>query len=190
MRHSWRDDSDKEGESTFLQDVQSNGFGTIAFLLISIMALINTPGKENVSGATIPGNILIEAYWPDQLDVDVDLWVMGPDAKPVGYSNKGGQYYNLLRDDLGRKSKDDPVNYELTTSRGIPVGGHCVNLHLYDSGGVLPIPVKVTVKIQRELPGSASSKDGGAPVLVSEVVLKAQGEEVNVFCPSSRTDSA
>lgn len=180
----WNDDSeDKSGESAFMQDVLTNSFGMVALLLVVFLALVNKPGKENVSGATIPGNILIEAYWPNELDTDIDLWVMGPDGKPVGYSNKGEQYYNLLRDDLGRQSKDDPVNYELVTSRGIPPGGHCVNVHLYsNNSGVLPVPVKITVKIQKEMPGSASSKSGNDPVLVTEVQLKTKGQEMNVFC--------
>lgn len=183
MRQRWSDDgTERDGENTFVQDVQSNSSGAIAFLMVILLALISVPGKENVAGATIPGNILVEAYWPDDRDTDVDLWVMGPDKKPIGYSNKGGQYYNLLRDDLGRQSKDDPVNYELTTSRGIPVGWHCVNVHLYSNNSrQLPVPVKVTVKVQRDLPGS-SGKGSDAPVLVSEVSLKMEGQELNVFC--------
>ena len=34
-----------------------------------------------------------------------DLWVQAPGDVPVGYSNKSGGVFNLLRDDLG-KAKD------------------------------------------------------------------------------------
>ena len=36
----------------------------------------------------------------DTVDVDIDLWVKAPDDIPVGYSNQGGLFFNLLRDDL------------------------------------------------------------------------------------------
>jgi hypothetical protein len=34
-----------------------------------------------------------------------DLWIQAPGDVPVGYSNKSGGVFNLLRDDLG-KAKD------------------------------------------------------------------------------------
>ena len=34
-----------------------------------------------------------------------DLWVQAPGDLPIGYSNKSGGVFNLLRDDLG-KAKD------------------------------------------------------------------------------------
>jgi hypothetical protein len=34
-----------------------------------------------------------------------DLWVQAPGDLPIGYSNKSGGVFNILRDDLG-KAKD------------------------------------------------------------------------------------
>ena len=45
-----------------------------------------------------------------------------PDDIPVGYSNKGGLFFNLLRDDLGIYKDNSPVNYEVSYSRGISKG--------------------------------------------------------------------
>ena len=61
----------------------------------------------------------------------VDLWVKAPDDIPVGYSNRGGLFFNLLRDDLGVYKDPTPINYEVAYSRGINPGEHIVNLHLY-----------------------------------------------------------
>ena len=48
-----------------------------------------------------------------------------PDDIPVGYSNKGGLFFNLLRDDLGKYKDNSPINYEVSYSRGISEG----NIH-------------------------------------------------------------
>lgn len=176
-------DSGGTDENTFFHDVLTNGLGAIAFFAILLLVLINKPGQENVAGSTLPGNILVEVFWPDKQDADVDAWVVGPEGPPVGYSNKGGKHYNLLRDDLGSDHDRDPVNYELVTSRGIPPGGHCVNVHLYgNASGAFPVPVKVSVKVQPDNPGSSPTKVQAAPILTSNVELRAVGQEINVFC--------
>jgi len=186
----WKSESDDAETTLFSQDVLLAGFGAVAFMFMLLLTLINKPGLKEASSASLPGNIIIESYW-DQVnpgtgkcfDVDVDLWVMGPDKQPIGYSNKGGKYYDLLRDDLGCRSKDDPVNYEITTSRGVIPGFHCVNLHLYaNRAAVLPVKVKLTVKVVQGNPGESATKGGSDPVIVSDVLLKSEGEERNAFC--------
>ena len=57
---------------------------------------------------------MIEARWPDAVDADVDLWVQAPGDVPVGYSNKGGAIFNLLRDDLGTRADATGINYEIS----------------------------------------------------------------------------
>ena len=60
------------------------------------------PSPARATTSLAPGNVIIEAQWADKLDADVDLWVQAPGDVPVGYSNKSGAVFNLLRDDLGR----------------------------------------------------------------------------------------
>ena len=55
----------------------------------------------------------------------------GAGRRPVGYSNKGGVIFNLLRDDLGKRADATGMNYEVSYSRGIPAGEYTVNVHLY-----------------------------------------------------------
>ena len=73
------------------------GFISMVILLIPF---VNPPTEEE-SSSTPPGNVIVELFWDDKRDVDIDLWVKAPDDIPVGYSNKGGLFFNLLRDDLG-----------------------------------------------------------------------------------------
>jgi hypothetical protein len=77
--------------------------GGFVLMTVLMMAVVNPPAKSSeAAGAPAPGNVIIEAQWPDRLDADVDLWVQGPGDKAVGHSNKSGRLFNLLRDDLGR----------------------------------------------------------------------------------------
>ena len=109
---------------------------------------------------------MIEARWPDQLDTDVDLWVQVPGDVPVGYSNKGGADFNLLRDDLGELADATRMNYEVSYSRGMPAGEYTVNLHLYrNSSHAARVPVTVVASVKRS-PHESESADprvhGGA----------------------------
>jgi hypothetical protein len=73
------------------------GFVLMSVLMMSVM---NPPTQSSESDNVLaPGNVIIEAQWGDKLAADVDLWVQAPGDVPVGYSNKGGAVFNLLRDD-------------------------------------------------------------------------------------------
>lgn len=95
------------------------------------------------------GNVAVNIEWPADIDADVDLWALSPgDVRAVGYSNKGGRVFNLLRDDLGKGSNDmTPYNMEFAVTRGIPAGEYVVNVHLYR--GTPPISVRVIVTALR-----------------------------------------
>lgn len=119
--------------------------GFIAIVII-IWPLINPPGKKLEEDLKPPGSIIVEIRWPDGRSTDVDLWVKAPGGRPVGYSNKSGKTFNLLRDDLGNTNDLMHLNYENAYSRGVPAGEWVVNLHLYrDREGIYPLPVQVRV---------------------------------------------
>src|SRR5260221_849484 len=68
------------------------------YLLIGGIALAHVHKKaEETKGAAPPGNVIVELRWDRSIDADVDLWVQGPGDVPVGYTNKGGSLFNLLR---------------------------------------------------------------------------------------------
>jgi hypothetical protein len=131
---------------------------------------------RNAQGMEPPGNVIIEARWPDELDTDVDLWVQGPGDVPVGYSNKGGKLFNLLRDDLGRRGDATQLNYEVAYSRGVVAGEYTVNAHLYRNvAHTYPVPVTIVASVKKN--SSESSKQ----LVSTKVMLAHEGQEVTAF---------
>ena len=122
----------------------------IGFVAMVIMLLPHvSKTKEETDDHTPPGNVVFEIHWPDELPVDVDLWVQAPNDVPVGFWNQGSRYLNLLRDDLGLEDDASGRNYEITYSRGIVAGEYTVNVHMYGkvpAGVVVPVRVIVSVK--------------------------------------------
>jgi len=121
------------------------GFVTIVVLLLPHL---NPPTKP--TDQQQPGNLVVELHWPDDMNTDVDLWVQAPGDRPVGYSNRGGKIFNLLRDDMGLVNDTGKLNYEIAFSRGAPAGEYTVNLHLYSNTDVRKaVPAQVSVGIKR-----------------------------------------
>jgi hypothetical protein len=151
-----------------------SGFVTIAVLLLPHIG--ESRAKTASESAAPPGNVMIEARWPDNLDTDVDLWVQAPGDVPVGYSNKGGAVFNLLRDDLGEIADATRMNYEVSYARGLPAGEYTVNLHLYrNSTHAGRVPVTVVASVKR------SPQESSRQILASTVELTREGQELTVF---------
>lgn len=137
-------------------------------MVIWLLPHINPP--ETDAAAEPPGNVIVAIHWPEG-NIDIDMWLMGPgEIKPVGYSNKSGRLFNLLRDDLG--NRDPHRNYENGFSRGIPAGEYIVNLHCYRCP-TLPIEVEVEVSRNDGKPGKASLR----VLAKTTVTLSKRGEE-------------
>ena len=169
-------DNNDEGSGTIFRDVIMLALMGFVVIVILLLPHIN-PSKfdENVD-ISPPGNVIVEIRWPDELDTDVDLWVQGPGDVPVGYSNKGGILFNLLRDDLGHSGDVTKINYENSFSRGIVEGEYTVNLHLYrNMSGVIPVEVIVVVSVKTNLDAVTRQ------ILTRTVELKSVGEELTVL---------
>jgi hypothetical protein len=79
--------------------------------------------------------------------------VQAPGDRPVGYSNKSGQIFNLLRDDLGKAHDITDYNYEVAYTRG---GEYVVNLHMYRGRSVsYPVAVKIVASVKGDPTGAA-----------------------------------
>jgi len=143
--------------------------GLVAVVVITLASL--NPKASPSDAAAAPGNVAVMARW-DEGPYDIDLWVRAPGDRPVGYSNRGGKVFNLLRDDLGLAGDSTPFNTEDAFSRGIPDGEYVVNVHAYKAA-VLPIVVHVEVRI---------AEPGAAPLLVlsEKVELAREGQEKTV----------
>lgn len=144
---------------------------TLGFVAMVVWLLphMNPPASE--TDADPPGNVVVAITWPEG-DIDLDLWVTGPgELAPVGYSNKGGVLFNLLRDDLGRLPDATPLNYENAYSRGILAGEYIVNVHCYRCP-IVPQRVSVEVSVNDMAPGKATRM-----IATTSLQLTANGQE-------------
>ena len=144
----------------------------MAFFVMVIWMLphLNPPAQEEREEP--PGNLIVHIAWPEG-NTDVDLWLDAPGGgRPVGYSNKSGVVWNLLRDDTGTTGDPLDLNFENAYTRGIPPGEYIFNLHCY-SCPVSPVPIMMEIKIK-----SPDGDKGSKPLLVVKVELARQGEEI------------
>jgi hypothetical protein len=170
-------DGFEEDESgTVFRDVIMLALAGFIAMVLLLLPHLNPPGQAAQQETQAPGNVIVEAHWPDELDSDVDLWVEAPGDVPVGYSNKGGAIFNLLRDDLGTRVDATDINYEVSYARGIVPGEYIVNVHLYrNPANVLPVPVTVVTSVKKTPDARARQ------LLVSKVELVREGEELTVY---------
>ncbi len=134
------------GKRTFLDMLMIMLLGFV-FMIISMLPHLNPPATEDNSEP--PGNVIAHITWPKG-NTDVDMWITGPgELVPVGYSNKGGRLWNLLRDDLGDQTDATDINYENAYTRGITPGEYIINVHCYRCP-ILPVPVDVEVSVKRD----------------------------------------
>src|SRR5499426_4417189 len=131
--------------------------GGFILMTVLMLSVVNPPAQSaETQGEQSPGNVIVEAQWADGVDADVDLWVEAPGDKPVGYSNKSAQVFNLLRDDLGKSQDVTDFNYEIAYSRGMPAGEYVVNVHLYRAiNASFPIEVKLVASVRADEEGKS-----------------------------------
>ena len=167
------DSFDGDSSDTVFRDVILLALSGFVAVVLILLPHLHPPleAKE----APPPGNVVVEINWPSKIDADVDLWVEAPGDQPVGYSNKGGRVFNLLRDDLGQFRDLTDVNYEVAYSRGVVEGEYTINIHLYrNKSAILPVPVTVVASVKRT--NSANLKR----LTSAKVELAYTGEEVTV----------
>jgi hypothetical protein len=168
-------DDNNDGDIVF-RDIITLALCGFVSMVVMILPHLNPAAKAAaVEAVGAPGNVIVEIRWPDGHDADVDLWVQAPGDVPVGYSNKGGAIFNLLRDDLGRVGDPTNQNYEISFSRGLPPGEYTANVHLYRNPTGQPVEVTVAVSAKPTVQSSAR------PLLTTKVMLRREGEEQTAF---------
>ncbi len=169
------DQIEADGGDTVFRDVIFLALAGFVAVVLLLLPHLNPPARAE-QDVSSPGNVIVEIRWPDAVNADIDLWVEGPGDVPVGYSNKGGAVFNLLRDDLGMQSDATKLNYEVSYSRGVPSGEYTVNVHLYRNlSEVLPLPIEVIVSVKPSPDASAKQ------ILATSVELKREGQELTAF---------
>jgi hypothetical protein len=167
-----------QSSDTLFRDVLS--LALLGFLAVIVLLLphIAPEGIKNTSDAPAPGNVVVEITWPDDMNADVDLWVQAPGDIPVGYSNKGGAIFNLLRDDLGKTMDLSSINHESAYTRGMRGGEYVVNAHAYRIDPNKPPPFSVEVVISTKTTTNGVTRMN--PVLFTQAQIRYQGQELTL----------
>lgn len=168
------DEFDEENVDTVFKDVILLTLVGFVAMVIMLLPHLNKKQEERQDHKA-PGNVIIELHWPNEMNVDVDLWVQGPDSSPVGFWNQGNDLFNLLRDDLGIEGDATNQNYEVSYSRGIRAGEYIVNVHMYGNlkdGMTVPTTAVVSVR---------SKYESARQILASTVELTYRNQEETVF---------
>lgn len=176
MNFSFRRSEEEDDSGTIFRDLLLMLVCGVVTVIVLMFVHVNPKAQVvNKEGDNAPGNVMIESTWPPDADADVDQWAQAPGDVPVGYSNKGGLVFNLLRDDLGNRADPTGVNYENTFSRGVIPGEYTVNLHLYRNaaGGTVPVNVVVSCKTQ--------TQDSAKQLLATKVELTREGQELTAL---------
>jgi len=169
------DPLDEDATSTVFRDVILLALLGFVALVILLLPHVNPP-ETKTSDLMTPGNVIIEIKWPEEIDADVDLWVQAPGDGAVGWSQRGGTIFDLLRDDLGFINDLTSTNHEMAYSRGVPEGEYIVNVHMFrNDAQIWPVPVYVVVSIKTDI--SKPPKK----ILFGKVELVRIDQETTVF---------
>lgn len=144
-----------------------------AILVAIMIANLNPKADSGKGEAKAAGDIIAHIVWPNG-DTDVDIWMMGPsEPGPVGYSNKAGIIWNLLRDDRGHLPDATPVNYEDAFTRGIVPGEYILNVQCFRCNNAT-FPMTVDMGVSKR---NRHSNDSIENIVVTKIVIKADGQE-------------
>ncbi|MXZ81381.1 MAG: hypothetical protein F4Z15_08510 [Gammaproteobacteria bacterium] len=163
---------------TLFRDVLS--LALLGFLAVIVLLLphIVTEGKEEVSTVSPSGDVVVELTWPSHMDADMDLWVRAPGDITVGYSNKGGKIFNLLRDDLGKTLDLSSINHESAYSRGFAKGEYTVNVHAYRLDPRYPPPFTVEIVVSTKTTAEGAVRV--VPIIFTRAQIRHQGQELTL----------
>lgn len=128
---------------TLIQDVLLAMLLGVAAVIMFILPSVNPAAKADPIGQ--PGNLVASISWPAG-DDDVDMWVSYGDDFAVGYNNKSGKVWSLLRDDRGMIDDATSLNFESAFTRGLPDGEYAINVRCY-SCAAPPVVVDVDVRL-------------------------------------------
>jgi hypothetical protein len=170
-------DQTQAGDTLF-RDVLS--LALLGFLAVIVLLLphIAPDGVKNIADAPVPGNVVVEITWPEDMDADVDLWVKAPGDIAVGYSNKGGAIFNLLRDDLGKTMDLSSINHESAYTRGMRAGEYVINAHAYRIDSKKPPPFSVEAVISTKTVVDGVTRIN--PILFTQAKIRYQNQELTL----------
>jgi hypothetical protein len=153
----------------------------VRFVLLALLLIFLVPKEDDKKESNVEERnaLRIEINWENGRDVDVDIWAKAPGDKPVGWTNKGGKYLDLVRDDLGHEDHQPSPNYEITYGRKLVDGEYIVNLYLWANREKdwPVVPVKVDIYLIDLNQKSANPNK----IFNDTVQLNKTGQEVTVL---------
>ena len=173
MENPFEDENELDTADTVFRDMTMLALSGFVIIVLLLLPWLNIVAQDEATKEPA-GSVIVEVLWPDDRDVDVDLWVKSPDDAAVGFSNMAGYYFNLLRDDRGTQFDTTPINYEISYSRGIAAGEYQANLHLYATDGGPPINAKVIISVVEP------DQRARTAIIKKDVILKKFNEEITV----------
>jgi hypothetical protein len=161
------------------------GLADLLLCILSVVIVAVAPTRARIDGVKPKAEFLITADWKVELDSDVDLWLVGPEKKPVFYGAREVGCASLDRDSLGYSTSEIALadgsvaqsesNKETTTIRCIAPGHYDVGVNLYSdrelAKGLTSIPVRVEITGLNPQVRTLFAKD---------VALDQVGETINV----------
>ena len=161
------------------------GLADLLLCILCVVIVAVAPTKAKVDGVKPKAEFLITADWPVALDSDVDLWLVGPDRKPVFYGSREAGCASLDRDSLGYSTSQITLadgstaqsesNKETTTIRCLAPGHYDVGVNLYSdrelAKGRASIPVRLEITGLNPQVTTLFAKD---------VALETVGQTINV----------
>src|ERR1700727_2519547 len=161
------------------------GLADLLLCILSVVIVAVAPTKARVDGVQPKGVFLNTANWKVELDSDVDLWIVGPEQKPIFYGSRDVGCASLDRDSLGYSTSQITLadgsmaqsesNKETATIRCIAPGHYDVGINLYSdrelAKGAASIPVRVEITGLNPQVTTLFAKD---------VALDSVGQTINV----------
>ena len=161
------------------------GLADLYLCILSVVIVAVAPTKAKVDGVKPKAEFLITADWKVALDSDVDLWIVGPEKKPIFYGARDIGCASLDRDSLGYSTSQITLadgsmaqsesNKETATIRCVAPGHYDVGVNLYSdrelAKGLASIPVRVEI---------TGLNPQVTTLFAKEVALDQVGQTINV----------
>lgn len=111
----------------------------LSCLILVVYVLIAPPVEKHKPTIETLGSYAIVLTWPDNLNVDIDLYVESPDGDLVWFAQGTSAGMHLERDDLGKIHDDGKTNGERVVIRSVVRGEYAASAHGYRAGGEVPV---------------------------------------------------
>jgi len=158
------------------------GIADLLLCVVSVVIVAVAPVRAKQDGVQPNAEFLIQMDYPIDRDIDLDLWVVGPDRKPVFYGSRQVGCADLDRDSLGLAtsmvyladgtSVRSKNNIETTTLRCIAPGHYDVAANLFSYHSDSREPIKAHIEITSLNPAIRT-------VWAGDVRLRRLGETIN-----------